>query len=177
MWHLRFAGPGRLGFAAGVVFLSFVAAAITRNASTSDMRAVREALRAEASLEAADRGAGRGDDRRTQSALRNAFVAEKTIFTDAARWADITSDFDGSGTPDLVEVEPSLTYQYGTMPNMTGVVFVATIGTTLYLSARSPAGSCYYLLDNASGPTHYATDTSCRDLSAQTWKTTPWAIR
>jgi len=125
----------------------------------------------------------RAQDRAVQSNIRNAFTAEKTIYTDAQAYADTTADFDGSGVADLVEVEPSLTYVTTDPPtavtgnNVTIVISATPVAGTVYVVAKSASGACFYLRDSATGATEYAKDTdgTCAGSSAVTgWSSTPW---
>jgi len=125
----------------------------------------------------------RAQDRAVQSNIRNAFTAEKTIYTDAQAYADTTSDFDGSGGFDLVEVEPSLTYVTTDPPtavtgnNVTIVISATPVAGTVYVVAKSASGACFYLRDSATGATEYTKDTTgtCAASSAVTgWSSTPW---
>jgi type IV pilus assembly protein PilA len=125
----------------------------------------------------------RAQDRAVQSNIRNAFTAEKTIYTDSQAYADTTADFDGSGVADLVEVEPSLTYVTTDPPtavtgnNVTIVISATPVAGTVYVVAKSASGACFYLRDSATGATEYTKDTdgTCAASSAVTgWSSTPW---
>lgn len=115
----------------------------------------------------------RAQDRDAQTALRNALVAEKTVYVDAERYATTTTDFDSSGTADLVEIEPSLEFADGDVPQQPFVIFVSLHDGVLYLSARSESGTCFYLRDDTRA-TGYATDAACRSAGSVSFSPTPW---
>lgn len=123
----------------------------------------------------------RAQDRAAQSNIRNAFTAEKTVYTDAQQYATTTSDFDGSGVADMTEIEPSLTYVTTNPPTVVGSTVSIVIDTTvtpnvLYVMAKSASGSCFFLRDDAATATSYAKDTdgTCGAAATQTYAATPW---
>ncbi|HVL90757.1 MAG TPA: prepilin-type N-terminal cleavage/methylation domain-containing protein [Actinomycetota bacterium] len=121
----------------------------------------------------------RAQDRAAQSNIRNAFTAEKTIYTDAQAYAAHDDDLDGSGSADLAEIEPSLTFVNTDPPTATGnTVSIVLVGSTVYVMGKSASGACFYLRDNATGATEYAKDTANSPCLASggalTWSTTPW---
>ena len=112
----------------------------------------------------------RAQDKASQSNVRNGITAAKTIFTDGQDYADATP-------AELLVVEPSLTFQAGTVastqPKEVSVFVVdsdaATAGSeTLYMVSKSKSGKCWAVKDvqAASGAgTGYAevpSGTACR---------------
>lgn len=96
----------------------------------------------------------RAQDRAAQSNIRNAFVAEKTHYTDAQLYTEVVAD--------VMAIEPSLTVVQGLTPAAgTNTVYVKVSGTTLYVSSKSASGTCFYLKDDAASATSYAKDAAC----------------
>ena len=95
----------------------------------------------------------RSQDRQAQSNLRNAFAAEKVIYTDNQQFT--------TSAAALSAVEPSLTYvaantvDAATSPKQ---IYVNVTGTVLTLAAKSKSGTCFYMQDSADSPTQYAKD-------------------
>lgn len=118
----------------------------------------------------------RAQDRAVQSNIRNAFTAEKALYTDAQQYASSTSDLDASGTADIIEVEPSLTYVATNPPAVSGnTVTLVLSGGYLYVAAKSASGTCFYLRDNALAATQYAKSGDCDAVGAVTgWSNAIW---
>ncbi|HEX9696393.1 MAG TPA: prepilin-type N-terminal cleavage/methylation domain-containing protein [Actinomycetota bacterium] len=118
----------------------------------------------------------RAQDRASQSVIRNAFTAQKTIYIDEEAYVSATADLDGSGTADLQEVEPSLTYVTTDPPAATGHnVSVVLTGGDVIIATKSASGTCFYLRDNARGATQYAESTGCDATAAVSgWRAVPW---
>ena len=96
----------------------------------------------------------RAQDRAVQSNIRNAFVAEKTFYTDNSLYTETPAD--------LTAIEPALNYVTGLTPAFaTSRVYVSLSGTTVYVSAKSASGKCFYLKDDAATATTYASDAAC----------------
>ena len=114
----------------------------------------------------------RSQNRQAQSNLRNAFAAEKVIYTD-------NQSFTTSGAA-LSAVEPSLSYTGDAAVTSTDpkTIYVNVDGTTgvLTLGARSKSGDCFYMRDSANAPTQYAEDTdgTCAAPRAATGFTGEW---
>jgi type IV pilus assembly protein PilA len=108
----------------------------------------------------------RAQDRQAQSNLRNAFAAEKVVYTDDQAYTETSAT--------LSAIEPSLTFTGA--DNVTAAatpktVYVNVTGSTVTLGAKSKSGTCWYMRDSANAPTQYAEDGSCADLPAAglTW--------
>ena len=103
----------------------------------------------------------RAQDRQAQSNLRNAFAAEKVVYTDDQAYTESTGQLSG--------IEPSLTYvaadtvSAATSPKS---IYVNVTGTTVTLGAKSKSGTCFYMQDSANAPTQFAKDDdgTCEDL-------------
>jgi type IV pilus assembly protein PilA len=99
----------------------------------------------------------RAQDRAAQSNIRNAFTAEKTYYTDAQAYTATVSD--------LTAIEPSLSYTgaAASLAASGNLVYVAVSGTnndTVTLGARSGSGKCFWLQDNTTTGTTYASSTA-----------------
>lgn len=103
----------------------------------------------------------RAQDRATQTDLRTALVAQKTLATDAdGEWTDDPSA--------LATVEPSLRFEIGDVPVAGKVIYVAVDGELLGLGAKSESGTCFYVIsDAADDTTGFAEDAACRALQDQ----------
>jgi hypothetical protein len=97
-------------------------------------------------------------DAAAQSALRNAMVAAKTLFTD-------NGTYDGLGPGDLAGIEPSLTYVDGPSPDAR-TVSVAMQGSVAGMAAMSPSGTCFYVKDDAVGGVTFGSGTVCTGQAA-----------
>jgi type IV pilus assembly protein PilA len=107
----------------------------------------------------------RAQDRQAQSNLRNAFAAEKVVYTDNQAYTTSSATLSG--------IEPSLTYTAGTaVDNSTDpkTIYVDVTSGTLIIGAKAKSGSCFYMKDSANAPTQYAKDTAgaCDALTAGT---------
>ena len=105
----------------------------------------------------------RAQDRQAQSNLRNAFAAEKVVYTDDQAYTESAATLSG--------IEPSLTYMAdGAMTASTSPknIYVDVTGTTLTIGAKSKSGSCFYMRDTANAPTTYLENTACDAPSAPT---------
>jgi type IV pilus assembly protein PilA len=109
---------------------------------------------------------GKTRDRAAQSDLRYALEAEKVFFIDGQQYTD--------SVPDLIQVEPGLTYAASVPPPTTGVVGVSVSNTsspadTVVVSVKSGSGTCWYVKDVGVGPsaeTLFAKDTGCSGTPA-----------
>jgi type IV pilus assembly protein PilA len=110
----------------------------------------------------------RAQDRAVQSNIRNAFTAEKTHYTDAQVYTETVAD--------LAAIEPSLTFVQGNDPSAgTGNTIYVNGTTTVFLSAKSASGTCYYLKDDAATATQYTKSATCATTAAVGgWSSTPW---
>jgi len=89
----------------------------------------------------------RARDRATQSSLRNAVTAAKSVFADKADYTQATP-----GT--LTTQTGGLTYVgAATAPSGQNTVSVAPVSATyIVFGSLSKSGSCFYIADDASGP-------------------------
>jgi len=113
----------------------------------------------------------RAQDRQAQSNLRNAFAAEKVVYTDNQSFTTNTATLSG--------IEPSLNYVAAA--NVTGAtdaksIYVVTANTdgTVVLGAKSKSGTCFYMMDSANAPTQYAKDGGCANVATTLTWTTGW---
>jgi hypothetical protein len=107
-------------------------------------------------FDAANRAA---HDRLAQSELRNAFAAEKVVYTDLQRY---TASLD-----ELRAIEPALTYANGSQPALARTIYVQVDGRVLYLSARSGGGRCFYIRDDGAADVGFASDVTCGPAERQ----------
>src|SRR5437763_8292529 len=104
----------------------------------------------------------RAQDRQAQSNLRNAFAAEKVVFTDNQTFTTSAATLSG--------IEPSLTYssaaarseerRVGKDCGATG----KTDGTKVN-GAKSKSGTCFYMMDSANAPTPLAKAGACANVA------------
>jgi type IV pilus assembly protein PilA len=111
----------------------------------------------------------RAQDRQAQSNLRNAFAAEKVVYTDNQTFTTDVATLSG--------IEPSLTYNAAN--NVTAgtdakQVYVNVTGTTVTLGAKSKSGTCFYMQDSANAPTQFAKDGACTALDSVGGFTGAW---
>ena len=114
----------------------------------------------------------RAQDRQAQSNLRNAFAAEKVLYTDNQAYSEVGGS--------LQSVEPSLSYTTGLVAPAAATpkeIYVKVSGNVVYLSARSKTDTCFYMKDDAASPTAFAKakvgSADCTDASTVTY-TTEW---
>jgi type IV pilus assembly protein PilA len=112
----------------------------------------------------------RAQDRQAQSNLRNAFAAEKVVYTDDQVYTENAATLSG--------IEPSLTYladgaMTATSPKS---IYVDVTGATLTIGAKSKSGKCFYMQDTANAPTQFAESSTspCPAPSTATGFTTEW---
>jgi type IV pilus assembly protein PilA len=114
----------------------------------------------------------RAQDRQAQSNLRNAFAAEKVVYTDDQEYTT------NAGT--LSGIEPSLSYVAGAaVESATSAksIYVVTESSdaTVILGAQSKSGKCFYMKDSANAPTEFAEDAdgTCANVASAglTWET------
>jgi type IV pilus assembly protein PilA len=105
----------------------------------------------------------RAQDRAAQSDIRNAFVAEKTFFTDGYAYTENTAA--------IMAIEPTLAYATGDTPLVVGTVYLHhhPITTEVYVSAKSRSGTCFYLRDFPMTGTTYASSAGCGVADTQTY--------
>ena len=112
----------------------------------------------------------RAQDRAAQSDIRNAFTAEKVIYTDDQAYT--------TSAAALTAVEPSLSFTPGATVTDNGTVYVHVTSAggvdTLYLGKASASGDCFYLRDIESSGTTYARATSCGDMTSATYTANGW---
>ena len=97
----------------------------------------------------------RAQDRAAQSDLRNGLTAEQTFYTDAQKYATDTTDDDGSGTADLLEIESSLDWG-GAL-----TVALSTDELSVCLQQDSKSGTTFAVMDISAGSnagTYFAKD-------------------
>ena len=111
----------------------------------------------------------RAQVRSAQSNLRNAFAAEKVVYTDNQTFT--------TNAATLTAVEPSLSFTAAAgvsaaTSDKTIYVVTANTDTEVYMGVKAKNGHCFYMRDLVSSPTQFAksTDGSCNDVAAGlTW--------
>jgi type IV pilus assembly protein PilA len=105
----------------------------------------------------------RAYDRAAQSDIRNAFAAEKAFYTD-----DLTYTTDPAT---MTSIEAAITYVDGDTPLVTDLVYLDLdpIPKTIYVSALSKSGICYYLRETNGGGAGFASDPACGVADTQTY--------
>jgi len=106
----------------------------------------------------------RAQDRQAQSNLRNAFAAEKVVYTDDQVYTTTTAS--------LTAVEPSLNYVANgsisaASANSPKDIFVDVTAGVLTLGAKSKSGTCFYMRDSANAPTKFSSNSTCGSPSSQ----------
>jgi type II secretory pathway pseudopilin PulG len=100
-------------------------------------------------------------NRAAQEHARQGLTAERTYYSDRARYTDLVVD--------LTATEPSLTYVTATGALTTGTIVyvkkysVANPDDTVVVGSRSGAGKCYWLRDSSANPpgTQYLSNGTC----------------
>ena len=105
----------------------------------------------------------RAFDRATQADIRNAFAAERAYYTDTLTY---TTD-----PVQMTAIEAAITYVDGDTPLATHLAYLHHhVGTnTLFISAMSPSGTCWYLREIDGGGARFASDTACGVTDAQVY--------
>ena len=107
----------------------------------------------------------RAMDRRVQVNIRNAFLAEKAYYTDAVAYTDVPAD--------MTAIEPALDYIPGDTPMLANTVYLLWLPgpDEIYISSKSEAGMCFYLMEAAATGARYATaaDPACGPADTQTY--------
>jgi type II secretory pathway pseudopilin PulG len=100
-------------------------------------------------------------NRAAQEHARQGLTAERTYYSDRARYTDLVVD--------LTATEPSLTYVTAAGALTTGTIVyvkkysVANPDDTVVVGSRSAAGKCYWLRDSSANPpgTQYLSNGTC----------------
>jgi type IV pilus assembly protein PilA len=105
----------------------------------------------------------RAYDRAAQSDVRNAFAAEKAFYTD-----DLTYTTDPAT---MTSIEAAITYLAGDTPLVIDVVYLDLdpIPNTIYVSALSKSGTCFYIREINGGGSRFATDPACGVADTQAY--------
>jgi type IV pilus assembly protein PilA len=98
----------------------------------------------------------RAQDRAAQSDIRNAFTAEKVVYTDDQAYTTDATVLNG--------IEPSLDFSTADAVTTDAVHVTVDGNGVVLLSKQSASGTCFYLQDTptgASAGTTYGEDTGC----------------
>ena len=109
----------------------------------------------------------RAYDRATQADIRNAFAAEKAYYTDTLTYT--------TNPATMTAIEAAITYVAGDTPAVTHIVYLDLdpIPNTIYVSALSNSGTCWYLMESDGGGSQFASDTACGAADTQAY-TNAW---
>lgn len=97
----------------------------------------------------------RASDRATQADIRNAFAAERAYYTDTLTYT--------TNPAAMTAIEAAITYVNGDTPLATHVAYLHhhAVTNTLFISAMSPSGTCWYLREIDGGGARFASDPAC----------------
>ena len=106
----------------------------------------------------------KAQDRAAQSDVRNALTAEKTHYTDAQAYTESSTD--------LEAIEPSLAYvtSASSLAPTGNVVYVDVTSSVLTVGAKSASGTCFFMKDDLTSGTQYASSSDCTVPSTWTSK-------
>ena len=109
----------------------------------------------------------RAYDRATQADIRNAFAAEKAYYTDTLTYT--------TNPATMTAIEAAITYVPGDTPAATHIVYLDLdpIPNTIYVSALSQSGTCWYLMEADGGGSRFASDAACGAADIQVY-TNAW---
>lgn len=105
----------------------------------------------------------RAQDRAVQTDVRNAFLAERTFYTDGAAYTE---------DPLVLEnLESALEYVTGDTPAAIGPVYVHVHPgpNELFVSGRSVSGTCFYLREIDGQGAQFASSSGCGVADVQTF--------
>jgi type IV pilus assembly protein PilA len=110
----------------------------------------------------------RAYDRAAQADVRNAFAAEKAYYTDNLTYT--------TNPATMTAIEAAISYLAGDTPLTTGVVYLDwdPLPNTVYISAMSESGTCWYLREIDGGGSQFATDPACGVADAQAYALNVW---
>jgi type IV pilus assembly protein PilA len=110
----------------------------------------------------------RAFNRATQADIRNAFAAEKAYYTDTLTYT--------TNPAVMTTIEAAITYLPGDTPLATHAVYldVDVPTNTLYLSALSPSGTCWYLREIDGEGSKYGTDPACGAADTVAYAPVSW---
>jgi type IV pilus assembly protein PilA len=105
----------------------------------------------------------RAFDVAAHSDIRNAFAAEKAYYSDNVTYT--------TNPATMTAIEAAITYAAGDTPLVIDVVYLDLdpIPNTIYVSALSKSGTCFYLREVNGGGSRYATDPACGVADTQTY--------
>jgi type IV pilus assembly protein PilA len=109
----------------------------------------------------------RAYDRAAQADIRNAFAAEKAYYTDSVTYT--------TNPATMTAIEAAITYVAGDTPLATHIVYLSLdpIPNTIYVSALSTSGTCWYLMESDGGGARFASDAACGAADTQAY-TNAW---
>jgi type IV pilus assembly protein PilA len=105
----------------------------------------------------------RAYDAAAHSDIRNAFAAEKAYYSDNVTYT--------TNPATMTAIEAAITYVAGDTPLVTDVVYLDLdpIPNTIYVSALSESGTCFYLREINGGGAGFASDPACGVADTQTY--------
>jgi type IV pilus assembly protein PilA len=105
----------------------------------------------------------RASDRAAQADIRNAFAAERAYYTDTLTY---TTD-----PVQMTAIEAAITYVDGDTPLAAHVAYLHhhALTNTLFISAMSSTGTCWYLREIDGGGARFASDPACGITDTQVY--------
>jgi type IV pilus assembly protein PilA len=105
----------------------------------------------------------RASDRVAQADIRNAFAAERAYYTDTLTYT--------TNPAEMTAIEAAITYVDGDTPVVAHVVYLHhhALTNTVYISAMSATGTCWYLRENDGGGARFASDAACGVTDTQVY--------
>lgn len=109
----------------------------------------------------------RAHDRAAQAYIKYAFNAERVYYSDAQTYSSLPAD--------MTTIESSLKYVDGDTPVTLGEVYLHVHPATneLFVSVKSPSGTCFYVREIDGGGVRFATSAACGVADTQTF-TNSW---
>ena len=105
----------------------------------------------------------RASDRVAQADIRNAFAAERAYYSDTLTY---TTD-----PAQMTAIEAAISYVDGDTPLATHVAYLHhhLLTNTLFISAMSSSGTCWYLREIDGGGARFASDPACGVADTQVY--------
>ena len=105
----------------------------------------------------------RASDRATQADIRNAYAAERVYYTDTLTYT--------TNPALMTAIEAAIPYVAGDTPLVSHVAYLHhhAVTNTLFISAMSSTGMCWYLREIDGGGARFASDPACGITDAQVY--------
>jgi len=105
----------------------------------------------------------RASDRAAQADIRNAYAAERVYYTDTLTYT--------TNPALMTAIEAAIPYIAGDTPLITHVAYLHhhPLTNTLFISAMSATGTCWYLREIDGGGPRFASDPACGGTDTQVY--------